>query len=612
MSRWREKSNITEMFASPVARLAVSALLFVVMAFGHGFNDVVVSFAQNNYSCPSARECPGPASIRRLCNTISANLSGVGNASCLTSWTNGFVLHIDGDAGLTPVEYRNIELEGLRAAAVCGECSASMIVFVFPDAHLVTNVGIHPPADEPGSESSSGEDGAYGNDLLSRRLAQTANDGSRKKTSYLLMSAGDSPTMPGRDVEACTLIALAYPACDCFANGRNAAEVTCDADDPIVDLSHDLTELVGAANWLVVLDNALDPNGGAKELGSITQSSFYSEFAFRHTFKPGYGLQSTCLEQEIENTFQVQFNAARHLVRLAGYWGDDDNEGRFVFLRTGTGVDVYILDSNVKVDHSQFRSLYDLVSVRVAEASPSGSYGFGEDEDDGECPYDLHATHVASLAGGLVSGVAKNSTIIPVKVNPGCGRSGKVSDLKRGLDWIRNRRSGTAGPMGNFNPSIVLVPIHAELVDSRANRAMTQLVDEMIRDGFVFVAAAGNQGVDACRFFPQSVPDVLTIGALGRDSTEPLPISNFGQCVNSWTTGESVIGASSDCDMCTATMTGTSQAAPLVAGMIAQFLQTRPSASSVDVKEWLHSNSIATNSNVGGLQVVQFDYRSTI
>ena len=98
------------------------------------------------------------------------------------------------------------------------------------------------------------------------------------------------------------------------------------------------------------------------------------------------------------------------------------------------------------------------------------------------------------------------------------------------------------------------------------------------------VAAAGNTGADACYVTPANVPKVLTVGAT-TDLDVRWPASNSGSCLDIFAPGEGIESATSSSDIAVATRTGTSMAAPHVAGVAAQYLQAYPCASTGTVAD---------------------------
>ncbi|PPQ76203.1 hypothetical protein CVT26_009100 [Gymnopilus dilepis] len=88
-------------------------------------------------------------------------------------------------------------------------------------------------------------------------------------------------------------------------------------------------------------------------------------------------------------------------------------------LETGAGVDIYILDTGIKIDHEDFggRAIWG-TTIDKKE-------GDVDDDKDG------HGTHVAGIAGGTRWGVAKGATLIAVKHN-----GGQVEHFVKGIEWI--------------------------------------------------------------------------------------------------------------------------------------------------------------------------------
>lgn len=92
------------------------------------------------------------------------------------------------------------------------------------------------------------------------------------------------------------------------------------------------------------------------------------------------------------------------------------------------------------------------------------------------------------------------------------------------------------------------------------------------------------------------------------DATKAFPWSwsNYGACVDIWAPGVDIEAAAPDCYECSATYSGTSQATPLVTGLIAQYLSLNPTADSEDVKKALMEHASSTV-----LEVVGHPYDTT-
>lgn len=158
----------------------------------------------------------------------------------------------------------------------------------------------------------------------------------------------------------------------------------------------------------------------------------------------------------------------------------------------------------------------------------------------------LHGTHVAALAAGRTVGVNRNATIISVQVLDQNGY-GSWSTILKGLEWI------TRQPRGIINLS--LSGPRSALVD----RVLTL----MIQHGWQIVSAAGNDGTDSCQSSPAGHPHSITVGAIN-SRLEPASFSNHGKCLDVWAPGDTILSAIPENRY--AYMSGTSMAAPLVAG----------------------------------------------
>ena len=191
---------------------------------------------------------------------------------------------------------------------------------------------------------------------------------------------------------------------------------------------------------------------------------------------------------------------------------------------------------------------------------------------------DGHGTHVASLACGKLYGVAKKANCYSVRVLD-CLNETPLSVIVDGLNFA-------ATNITNINPH------RPAIISMSLGGPYTPLVNNMSRNiintGIPIVAAAGNDGDDACNYSPGSTPEVITVAssAQGDDMSS---FTNGGSCVDIFAPGSTVIGADYSCSGCACTMTlsGTSMAAPLVSGTIALYLQEQPLLTPSQIKEKL-------------------------
>lgn len=175
------------------------------------------------------------------------------------------------------------------------------------------------------------------------------------------------------------------------------------------------------------------------------------------------------------------YTSVQTTANSAAMIGLDDVLAKYGF--TGSGQTVAVIDSGLAYDHSAFSN-----GNRVV-----GGYDFAEGDND---PYDdglmgSHGTHVTGiLAGddGKVTGVASDADIVALRVFDDQG-NGNFSWVEQALQWVHAHRNSFANPITTVNLSLG-VNINAESVPLWAT-----LEDEFAQleaDGIFIAVAAGN------------------------------------------------------------------------------------------------------------------------
>lgn len=243
--------------------------------------------------------------------------------------------------------------------------------------------------------------------------------------------------------------------------------------------------------------------------------------------------------------------------------------GTFTYTNTGAGVKAYVIDTGIRLSHNQFGGR----AVTGFDAITSG--GSASDCNG-------HGTHVAGTIGGQTYGVAKDVTLVAVRVL-GCSGSGSTSGVIAGIDWVTGDH--TAGQPAVANMSL----------GGSASSALDEAVRRSIADGVSYAIAAGNgnnAGVaqNACKSSPARVAEAMTVSATDAADTKA-SWANYGNCVDWFAPGVSITSAWSSSDTATNTISGTSMATPHTAGVAALYLQTNPTAGATTVRDALYAQT---------------------
>jgi len=239
--------------------------------------------------------------------------------------------------------------------------------------------------------------------------------------------------------------------------------------------------------------------------------------------------------------------------------------GTFTYSNTGSGVNAYIIDTGIRVSHSEFGGRATAVFDAI-----------GDGQNGNDC--NGHGTHVAGTVGGTVYGVAKSVRLYAVRVL-NCSGSGSNSGVIAGVDWVRQNARRPA--VANMS------------LGGGVSSALDTAVSNAINAGITFVLAAGNSNRDACQFSPARVAAGITVGATTSSDTRA-SYSNYGSCLDLFAPGSSITSAWISSNTSINTISGTSMAAPHVAGVAALYLQSNPTASPAAVR-----NAIVSNATVG-------------
>ncbi|MEU0084121.1 S8 family peptidase [Streptomyces sp. NPDC006274] len=234
----------------------------------------------------------------------------------------------------------------------------------------------------------------------------------------------------------------------------------------------------------------------------------------------------------------------------------------------GEGVTAYVIDTGVRITHGDFggRATYGYDAVDNDNTAQDG-HG--------------HGTHVAGTVAGSAHGVAKKAKIVGVRVLNNQG-SGTTAQVVAGIDWVT--RNAVKPAVANMS------------LGGGVDSALDTAVRNSIASGVTYAVAAGNDNSNASNYSPARVAEAITVGST-TSSDARSSFSNYGSVLDVFAPGSSITSAWNSSDTATNTISGTSMAAPHVAGAAALYLAQNRSATPAQVSSAL--SSAATSGVVG-------------
>jgi serine protease AprX len=288
------------------------------------------------------------------------------------------------------------------------------------------------------------------------------------------------------------------------------------------------------------------------------------------------------------NSAQDSFGVTK--ARLdSGHEGDGDgspatySSGDLVAAVIDTGID----SAHRDLDEGKVIAFADCLGQPCALAAPLDPHG--------------HGTHVAATIAGegdarsdrLYRGVAPAGALVGVRALDAQG-NGFMSDAINALSWVRANRAA-------YGIEVVNLSLGGSGCSSGTDAASVA-VNNAVADGLVVVVSAGNEGPAACTIAaPAAAANAITVGAmadLGAGGFKLAPFSSRGPTADGRVKpdivapGVSITSAATGTLSAYAAYSGTSMAAPFVAGVALLMLDANGGLTPADVKARLGSTAI--------------------
>lgn len=265
----------------------------------------------------------------------------------------------------------------------------------------------------------------------------------------------------------------------------------------------------------------------------------------------------------VRATSAPPFGSMSHLGRTDAY--DAETAGY-----DGQGVSIAIIDTGVYRKHKAFHS----GQVVGGKACVRG----------GTRDLNGHGTRSAGNAAGR-AGVAHDATIVPIKVFKGRKLSTTISKVICGLNWVKNRNDSVPGTIDVVNMSLAF---------GGGSEALRNAVDAVHDSGAVVVAAAGNNNGGAT-MAPAKYANAIAVTALGAGTTMAGFSARGGEM-----TAPGVKITSPNAGRGWSKHSGTSRAAPMVAGVAAIVLGEDPTLTPAQVYDVLRTSGRCPNGATNG------------
>ncbi|MBY8850237.1 S8 family peptidase [Saccharothrix sp. MB29] len=258
-------------------------------------------------------------------------------------------------------------------------------------------------------------------------------------------------------------------------------------------------------------------------------------------------------------------------------------DSKYFHANTATGVRAYVVGTGIRYTHQEFEGRAVPGYDAIGGVTPPGNDCNG------------HGTHMAGTVGGETTGVAKDVTLVSVRVL-NCQGSGAFSQVVAGIDWL------TQNAAASGQRAVALITL-----GSTTNLALNNAITNSINANVHHSVVSGASNANACNYSPGSTPLATTVGATDANDNKA-SFSNFGPCIDLWAPGVNITSAWGTADNAYSTISG-STASAHAAGVAALWRHRFPADSAVQVAAALVANAtpgVVVNPGVGSPNLLLF------
>ncbi len=296
---------------------------------------------------------------------------------------------------------------------------------------------------------------------------------------------------------------------------------------------------------------------------------------------------------ELDGILTIQMNDVKDIHGIPMIWEDTGY--------TGKGSVVSIIDTGIDSEHVGLDDMDDDNSTNDSKVIAFYDAVNNPDKTNGTevKAYDDqgHGSHCAGITAGTGAptyeyvGVAPKAQLVGVKVLDE-GGSGSFATVMAGMQWTVDKRH-------DFNIRAASMSLGGfGLIEwtSSEEESVNRMANEMVRSGVALFIAAGNSAISAQIGTPGSAEDVITVGALDKDTSIAVyssqgPTEEGRVKPNIAFVGSSVMAPEANSGDGYVGYSGTSMATPGAAGLAALMYQANPDLSPFDIRNIMQETS---------------------